>query len=114
VTDTPAHSEDDSGIAAMCVITVIVSRKLEFVGQAARRFRSLARADSRDVVTSFDRDDVTDKLCEAIANLSWRLFVTESEAERRKLNPQTTLENLDRAAIWAAVERELGGVTDGV
>jgi hypothetical protein len=106
----PEPAEDRWGVRAVCVISVVAARKVDFAAQAVERYRKLLRSTRKDVSLPSGTDGALDELIKLIGRLDWRLFVTPSELAGRKLNPQTVLEDLDRAGIWSVVDRQLGNL----
>jgi len=101
-------SEDRWGVRAVSVISVVSARKVDFAAQTVMRYRELNHSSREDGAPPPRRSPSVNELVKLIGRLNWRLFVTPSESTARKLNPQTTLEDLDREAIWSEVARQMG------
>jgi len=92
---------------AVSILSVLVARKTDFVERALRDFQAKA-CRSREL--SEDREEIDrirSNLVEIVAQVDWRLFVTEEESERRVLYLATKLDDLNRRAIWREIEKQL-------
>ncbi len=92
---------------AVSILSVLVARKTDFVECALREFQAKA---SRSRELSEDREDIDrihSKVVEIVAQIDWRLFVTEEESEMRVLDLATKLDDIDRRAIWNEIEKQL-------
>jgi hypothetical protein len=101
-------SQDKWGIAAVSVLSVVSARKVDFVENLLRQFQDRSRSITRTryepgKLRAFESD-----LVSAVAELDWRLFVTELELNHRKLMLGTRLENLNKRLIWNELEKRLG------
>ena len=105
----PADQADEPfNIRTVRFLTVISARRVDFVGVAVNRLLRFSRTDTKDKRLPHNSSEVKERLAETVAELDWRLFVTPQERKERMLNLSTRLENLDREAIWKAVEKRLG------
>jgi hypothetical protein len=103
-------SQDKWGIAAVSVISVVSARKVDFVENLLRQLQD---GSSSITGTRFDPARLRalqSQLVKAVAELDWRLFVTEQELERRELTLGTRLENLDKRMIWIELEKGLESI----
>jgi hypothetical protein len=105
--DDPTGPEDRSGVRAICTISVIAGRKIDFVNVA---LHELAGDTDPALSGSFGARNLARtkiRLTDTVAGLDWRLFVTASEMENRRLKLTTTLDDLDRRAIWSEIANRL-------
>jgi hypothetical protein len=105
----PEPSEVDRRLKrAVSNLSVLVARKTDFVNCALRGFQSkLTQSRISFEEPAVDRLVRAD-LIEIVAQIDWRMFVTSDEIERRVLNLETRLEELNRRAIWREIEQQIG------
>jgi len=105
---TPGPTEDTWGVRAVSTISAIAARKVDFITNTVRRLRSAFRPVADRTLSSAELNDLQRDMVKVVGELDWRLFVTETELEQKKLNLDTRLEDLDRQRIWRALEKRLG------
>jgi hypothetical protein len=99
--------ENPEWMRAIGTLAVVTARKVDFVSNVLNRLGKNDNADVPKHSTDLDRGHARRELVAAVAQLDWELFVRTSEIERRKLNLRIRLEDLDREAIWKALEKQL-------
>jgi hypothetical protein len=103
--------EDRKGVRAICTLSVIAGRKIDFVNVALHELAESQHPVGRRPLEPTEIAKVKRGLSDVVAGLDWRLFVTGSESAARRLKLTTTLQDLDREAIWSEVESRLDDVT---
>jgi len=99
--------DDRRGVIVVSALSIISARKVDFASGVIREFRSDVHSVECSDLNPGEVGKVLEKVVEIIADLDWRLFVTEEEVSRKHLNPDTRLEDLNRERIWTRVRKSL-------
>ncbi len=103
--------EDRRGIIVVSALTVIAARKVDFASGLLSELRKSPASVDGQFLSRTELEKAEKKIVEIVARLDWELFVTKEERERRVLNPEAGIEDLDRIRLWKGVQdmlREAG------
>jgi hypothetical protein len=106
MTDVPPKSQRDFE-RVVWALSIITARKADFLASVQYGLSNTLSAGSSTLAVKDPARQIESRLPKIVGALDWTLFVTVEEAASRTLNAKTSIDDLDKTAIWDAIEREL-------
>jgi hypothetical protein len=100
-------STEPWGLQPLCIAAVLTARKADFLSQALGRIDKLMTQRAVGANARANVLRLEEQLPLIVASLDPNLFVTKTESSQHALNLGTTLDGLDRSAIWEAINTSL-------